>query len=597
MTQPWRDLPRKELIQAQLAFDETDDTLDVAAKRMVRELCNMIVTYHSIPKDQRESMQSRENQLRVIGSRASTMLQRSMSLKKNRVFAHEVALISDRAKKKAAYLRKLKEFFDSDDGKKVYQGKDLFNFLITPPGDGGELARLQSGCLMERIDPYHRSVELDLLVKNTDGTLADFIVGTFQGGPMAWAFAQWCGLVLGDKRQIKRKMTAGSIRTDTLPPFFLWLENHPICLGDDNEKFGAFDQTPKDVTSVFYSGYGKAAKALARERAKASARQAYQRVEIKAVPEIDWIVPTSSGVVVKVPLENTAETMQLYDTTHLPGKSEEENAAAYAWTQCHTLLVGEHIQGAFHHSSFAGGDEIRCSGMIRVKRGKVDLISSNSGHYRPTEDHLHKFASWLNDRHVFTPTATARFVLDGKFQNQPISQFLNKESQGDGLSIEHVSALDSLNQLMATAAEQYRQSETRDPRFRFFRFMTRSKESKRALQYLSDDFPHDIEVAKINVVRDEWWTIPAQVIRALLNEAGAGSFSDINAMASKLSPTVSHKLGQYSSAISQLRPLKQNSTMHRILSEQWQRWQQRETVLLRIRSIHTKRGPRIGDIS
>ena len=319
MTQPWRDLPRKELIQAQLAFDETDDTLDVAAKRMVRELCNTIVTYHNMPKDQREWMQSRENLLRLIGSHASTMLQQSRSLKNNREFAHEIALISDRAKKKAAYLRKLKEFFDSNDGKKVFQGKDLFNFLITPPGDGGELARLQSGCLMERIDPYHRSVELDLLVKHSDGTPADFNPGTFQGGAMAWAFAQWCGLVLEDGIRIKENMTAGSIRTDTLPPFFLWLENHPICLGDDNETFGAFDSTPKDVTSVFYSGYGKAAKALARERAKASARQGYQRVEIKAIPEIDWIVPTSSGVVVKVPFENPTETIQLYDTTHLPG--------------------------------------------------------------------------------------------------------------------------------------------------------------------------------------------------------------------------------------------------------------------------------------
>jgi len=589
MTQPWRDLPRKELIQAQLAFDETDDTLDVAAKRMVRELCNTIVTYHNMPKDQREWMQSRENLLRLIGSHASTMLQQSRSLKNNREFAREIALISDRAKKKAAYLRKLKEFFDSNDGKKVFQGKDLFNFLITPPGDGGELARLQSGCLMERIDPYHRSVDLDLLAKypGTD-TPANFTIGTFQGGAMAWAFAQWCGLVLEDGRQIKENITAGSIRTDTLPPFFLWLENHPICLGDDNETFGAFRDTPKDVTSVFYSGYGKAAKALARERAKASARQGYQRVEIKAVPEIDWIVPTSSGVVVKVPFENPTETIQLYDTTHLPGKPEEEHTAAYAWTACYTLLVGEHIQGAFHHSSFVGGDEIRCSGMIRVKRGKVDLISSNSGHYRPTADHLHKFASWLNDRHVFTPTATARFVLDGKFQNQPISEFLNNESQSNGSSNEHVSALDSLKQLMATAAEQYRQSETRNPRFSFLRNLTRSRESKRALQYLSDDFPHDIEVAKINVVRDEWWTIPAQVIRALLNEAGADSFSDIHATAAKLSPNVSHNLGQYSSAISQLRPLKQNSTMHRILSEQWQQWQQREAVLLSIRSIHTE---------
>ncbi len=42
----------------------------------------------------------------------------------------------------------------------------------------------------------------------------------------------------------------------------------------------------------------------------------------------------------------------------------------------------------FHHSSFTGGDLIRCAGDWEVRNGQLKWISAMSGHYCPTFDHL-----------------------------------------------------------------------------------------------------------------------------------------------------------------------------------------------------------------
>ena len=43
----------------------------------------------------------------------------------------------------------------------------------------------------------------------------------------------------------------------------------------------------------------------------------------------------------------------------------------------------------FNHSTFNAGKDVICAGTILAKNGKLKQIQNNSGHYKPTRDHLH----------------------------------------------------------------------------------------------------------------------------------------------------------------------------------------------------------------
>ena len=260
---------------------------------------------------------------------------------------------------------------------------------------------------------------------------------------------------------------------------------------------------------------------------------------------------------------------------HLPGKGhEEEKSAAYVWTKCGTLLAGEHATGQLHHSSFVAGDDVRCAGMIRIASGKVEMISSNSGHYRPSEANLRQFASWLNDRQVFSPSAFARFFRGNALVNEGIPAFLGLGAvTGRFAKPNRVSpALDQLGQLVATAVTRYNESGTKFKTFNFMRNLTKSTESKEAVAYLQNDFPRDIEVAKLNTSEEQWWTVPVKVIESLLGEPGKVPFAKIQSDAQNLSPIIGKSNPRFSTGIGRLVPLKQPSTMHTILSEEWRKW-------------------------
>lgn len=52
-------------------------------------------------------------------------------------------------------------------------------------------------------------------------------------------------------------------------------------------------------------------------------------------------------------------------------------------------------------------------------------------------------------------------------------------------------------------------------------------ESKEAVAYLQNDFPRDIEVAKLNTSEEQWWTVPVNVIESLLGVSGIVPFATI----------------------------------------------------------------------
>lgn len=64
------------------------------------------------------------------------------------------------------------------------------------------------------------------------------------------------------------------------------------------------------------------------------------------------------------------------------------------------MYVNKKVPGAFHHSSFMGGEPVRAAGSISVSQGTVKVITAWSGHYRPTQDSFLYVIRYLRERGV-----------------------------------------------------------------------------------------------------------------------------------------------------------------------------------------------------
>ncbi|KAK1404735.1 IQ domain-containing protein IQM3-like [Heracleum sosnowskyi] len=64
------------------------------------------------------------------------------------------------------------------------------------------------------------------------------------------------------------------------------------------------------------------------------------------------------------------------------------------------LYAGEKKKGGFHHSSFLAGGATLAAGRLVVNNGTLKSISAYSGHYRPTDERLDSFLSFLKDNGV-----------------------------------------------------------------------------------------------------------------------------------------------------------------------------------------------------
>ncbi|XP_060176670.1 IQ domain-containing protein IQM3-like [Lycium barbarum] len=90
------------------------------------------------------------------------------------------------------------------------------------------------------------------------------------------------------------------------------------------------------------------------------------------------------------------KTGNLLDTTKgLPGAKW-----IFVMSTSRRLYAGEKKKGMFHHSSFLAGGATLAAGRLVVEDGRVKSISAYSGHYRPTEDRLDSFLSFLNENGV-----------------------------------------------------------------------------------------------------------------------------------------------------------------------------------------------------
>lgn len=72
----------------------------------------------------------------------------------------------------------------------------------------------------------------------------------------------------------------------------------------------------------------------------------------------------------------------------------------FVMSTCKKLYVGEKKKEKFHHSSFLAGGATLAAGRLIVEHGTLKSISAYSGHYRPTDDRLDSFLTFLKENGV-----------------------------------------------------------------------------------------------------------------------------------------------------------------------------------------------------
>jgi hypothetical protein len=399
---PWRDIFSNEAWEK--VIQGTDSTAHISkfqalkakfdAKvdtpgRKLRHLADLIRNYHAVPKTVFANINPRINHLTNIRQHAEDYLVNfkvDMVAAKKRVFEEyairdgvshfdkkpipkdplnghymatnpflqsvdrNVLTLMMRAERKACYLMELRKFY-------VSNGRDpkaLLDLLTKPQLKTADGIGMGPGVRVEQLDPWHRPVEVQVkggkLVENKE-------VGDQYA--MSNEFAVWYG----------------NIATHQVP-FFLWLEDRPVCTLDDKDLVAG-------TMTVHYPGGSGLAAAAARYRLLL----VYQHGGKLWADELK---------------ENGLTRVARTDGyTCSPGKGVTD-AAAYIWTG-QEILVAQHVEGGFHHSSFNGGGLVKCAGMIKMAAGKITYASNNSGHYKPGKDDntaSHFLANWkqLNDR-------------------------------------------------------------------------------------------------------------------------------------------------------------------------------------------------------
>ncbi|XXG88279.1 hypothetical protein AAC387_Pa12g0508 [Persea americana] len=90
------------------------------------------------------------------------------------------------------------------------------------------------------------------------------------------------------------------------------------------------------------------------------------------------------------------QTGELIDTT----QGSEKGKWIFVMSTTKKLYAGQKKKGVFHHSSFLAGGATLAAGRFTAENGKLKAISAYSGHYRPTEENLNAFLSYLEQNGI-----------------------------------------------------------------------------------------------------------------------------------------------------------------------------------------------------
>jgi hypothetical protein len=204
---------------------------------------------------------------------------------------------------------------------------------------------LTAGNRMERIDPVHRGgAELELFGDN-------YIQAT--SNPLSQALVQW-------------------LEDSSTTPFFLWLENQPICVASP----GLDDKWSESFRTIKKTVY---------------------------VPKGEdvYLVTIRAGQLWREPADAQPGTAEkIFDTSDaylVKGSVVQNPRYAFAWSTDNQIYSAPHKAGTLHHSSFTRGYKVQAAGMWSVtKQGKVTYIDDDTGHYHTDAFHLYSFCKFLD---------------------------------------------------------------------------------------------------------------------------------------------------------------------------------------------------------
>jgi hypothetical protein len=276
--------------------------------------------------------------------------------------------LARRSLRKREYLRLLKAFY-AGTGAFSANADALFAYLSKPQEKADGLIGLTPGVRMEQLDFMHR------------GDYETDDMGSISCGA---AFHEW----------------TQDIRCNTVP-FFLWLEDHPVCLEDKKDKL--------ETGSVEY----------------AAANQRFGGIPIAKLRLVIMggrltMIDLQEGLAAKR-MASTADCKAEGAKDPRSGQAGDgsnfigQGVAAYVWTQEKELFIAQHMGQQFHHSSFVSGRAVRCAGMICIENGQVTALSNNSGHYKPRKEHVRNFVNFLQLVGALANDRTLRVHVGGGY--------------------------------------------------------------------------------------------------------------------------------------------------------------------------------------
>jgi hypothetical protein len=362
----------------------------------IEQITAILKAYHSIQKDELKGFKARIMHLKDIQTHSNAYVtkykinQAVKGEKSPRKVGEEhldtytsmdayVWSIGRRAGRKAGYLEEIQNFCQTSE---YSDPKKMLDYLTDTRHVVDNFQHLSAGCRLESLDPYHRAFELDI---REDG----FICGRNNFDhefPLQVAFGEWIGLF--DSKATYKGMNARDIQAP-MKPFFVWLEAHPMTLGQrwGGGQVGRFNV--KDTKSIKYFG----------TKTDDGLKKKWRY----------WLVASSTGVVCELDLQSMQ--LQPFNTQDGYAKEGDEPYKTYAfvWAEDGGFFAAKHEAGNVHHSSLVAGGRLRSAGMIDVDHfGKVKFVSNNSGHYKPTKTQTLAFVQWLNERGVMSHDAKVR---------------------------------------------------------------------------------------------------------------------------------------------------------------------------------------------
>ncbi|WP_454781432.1 hypothetical protein [Legionella sp. WA2022007384] len=336
----WRDVPSLEDWEKLCG---KNGLTAIEVNTLLVAITQVLQDYHAIPKTKLEFLDKRMELLSQINE---------MSIQLMKVLPKAVeplGVIQKLAENKILYLEKLKNHYKDVKPRHLSKNAMLETIRQREKTHGeNPLLSLFGSTLIERLDPAHRTIEFNYSDIEKGLNRAEY--------PMNTAFYEW-------------------VRETDPPPFFLWLEEHPLTTALEGVSDNWRDSYKTKITSVDY--------------------ELRDKVHVKTDDEKLKIIPKDTSAEL-LPLN----TIRLKNISYKKGMAF--GGVAFVWDKYNDNLfhVHPHKAGIFHHSSLFNGRKVRCAGMWLVQDGIVAMISNSSGHYKPDTLHFYQLIRFLHEKGV-----------------------------------------------------------------------------------------------------------------------------------------------------------------------------------------------------